>query len=497
MSLKPTGGNGTHSKRKEKSRIRAFLTAAAFCTALGTAAYLLLPLSNLLDTRISPGFPSMQDGGYSPWGLSGLFISLLILIVLLVLQSFNRRGDGKDTDALDTRARMILDVLINSIPDRVYVKDRESRFLLLNRALLRQLGVDREEDAIGKTDADFFPADLAKTYREDEARVINTGRAVVNKEDAGVSGAGVSGAGVSGGDEQYYLTTKLPLRDEDGKVIGLFGISRDITVRKKSEIMIREKNRVLVDGASALAASVSQIQSTASELAASMEELRRSAEIASEHAEGVTRIAREAADASEEGEKATRDTVDFIMGMKKQIDTISESVGQLSGKSSSAESIVHTVKDLSNQANLLAVNTSLEASKAGEQGRGVQIIAREIRILAQRSRTATGRIQTILSDIRTAAEEVVMRMEQGSKSIAEGMTRTVHAGETIGTLADSIREASESALQIASSSREQFVGVDQNLAAVRQLEEVAHNMGDLGNKMKTLSVRTGEVKDDE
>ena len=492
MSVKPIGGNGTHGKKKEKNRIQAFLTAAAFCTALGTAAYLLLPLLNLFDTRILPGFPSMPEGGYSPWGLSGLFISLLILISFLVLQSFNRRGDGKDTDVLDTRARMILDVLINSIPDRVYVKDRESRFLLLNRALLRHLGVEREEEAIGKTDADFFSADLAKSYREDEAEVINRGRAVVNKEDVGVSGAGVSGE-----EEQYYLTTKLPLRDEEGKVIGLFGISRDITVRKKSEIMIQEKNRGLVDGASALAASVSQIQSTASELATSMEELRRSAEIASEHAEGVTRIARKAADASEEGEKATRDTVDFIMGMKRQIDTISESVGQLSGKSSSAESIVHTVKDLANQANLLAVNTSLEASKAGEKGRGIQIIAREIRNLAQRSRSATGRIQTILSDIRTAAEEVISRMEQGSKSIAEGMTRTVHAGETIGRLADSIREASESALQIASSSREQFVGVDQNLAAVRQLEEVAHKMGDLGNKMKTLSVRTGEVKDDE
>ena len=120
--------------------------------------------------------------------------------------------------------RKILRVLIDNVPDFMYVKDLECRFLVANLSVARQMGAKTPEELLGKNDFDFYPREIATTFYEDEQRVIRSGQAEVNREEAGLD---------SQGNASQIMTTQVPLRDKNGRVTGLVGIGRDITHLKK------------------------------------------------------------------------------------------------------------------------------------------------------------------------------------------------------------------------------------------------------------------------
>ncbi len=125
-----------------------------------------------------------------------------------------------------------LRTLINSVPDSVYVKDTNCRFILCNANVARVSGLDNVEDLIGISDADFCPEELAKHFYDEEQQVMRTGRGFVNKEEPFTD--------LVTGQQRWNLTTKMPLKDTDGNVIGLVGINRDITDRKRAEEQLKE-----------------------------------------------------------------------------------------------------------------------------------------------------------------------------------------------------------------------------------------------------------------
>ena len=122
--------------------------------------------------------------------------------------------------------RELLLTLIDSLPDLVFVKDRQSRFALVNRSLAQFSGVSDPKELIGKSDRDYVPAELADKYVADDRKVIETGESQINSEELSTFVSGSS---------RWILTTKVPLVDKRGAVTGLVGISRDITERKQAE----------------------------------------------------------------------------------------------------------------------------------------------------------------------------------------------------------------------------------------------------------------------
>ena len=115
----------------------------------------------------------------------------------------------------------MLETLLDNVPDYVYFKDRERRFVLASRAFCRLFERDLGE-ILGKKDEELFPPDVARETARDDLQVIRTGTSIISKEE--------------GSDELgWVLTTKVPWRDRNGEVIGLVGISRDITERKRVE----------------------------------------------------------------------------------------------------------------------------------------------------------------------------------------------------------------------------------------------------------------------
>ncbi|HLP78477.1 MAG TPA: SpoIIE family protein phosphatase [Candidatus Paceibacterota bacterium] len=134
------------------------------------------------------------------------------------------------------RDRHLLEILMDKIPDAIYFKDTESRFLKISRAHAKIFHLANPALAVGKSDADFFAGTHAHQALEDEQRVMRTGQPLVNIEEMETW---------PDGSTTWVSTTKMPLRDPSGKVIGTFGISRDITLRKKAELALAERTHQL------------------------------------------------------------------------------------------------------------------------------------------------------------------------------------------------------------------------------------------------------------
>jgi len=137
--------------------------------------------------------------------------------------------------------QFLLRTLLDNVPDSIYFKDLNGRFLRSSRAQAQRFGLGDPTKAIGKTDFDFFSKDHAEEALADEQRIIQTGQPVIGVEENSPLADGV---------ERWVSTSKLPLRDRDGHIVGTFGISREITERKRAEKMLAQERtllRTLVD----------------------------------------------------------------------------------------------------------------------------------------------------------------------------------------------------------------------------------------------------------
>ena len=127
--------------------------------------------------------------------------------------------------------RLFVNALMEHIPDIIYFKDKKSRFLRVNKAWAKKWGVGSPQEVIGKTDHDVFSKELANQTRADELEIMKSGRPMVGKEEK------ITWPDRS---ETWVSTTKAPMFDHNGRIIGIFGISRDITKKKKDD-MERQK----------------------------------------------------------------------------------------------------------------------------------------------------------------------------------------------------------------------------------------------------------------
>lgn len=127
--------------------------------------------------------------------------------------------------------------LIDIMPDRIYAKDRQSRFILANRAVARLMGKRGPDELIGKTDFDFYPPEMAAEFMAVEREIFQTGEPLIALEQFTPN--------LNTGEPEWTQTTKVPLRDFEGDVIGLVGIARDVTQRKRREEEFRQQNAEL------------------------------------------------------------------------------------------------------------------------------------------------------------------------------------------------------------------------------------------------------------
>lgn len=144
---------------------------------------------------------------------------------------------SSESDSAPPLDRTLVAAFLENVPDLVYFKDRESRFIAVSRSKARRHGLD-PVDLVGKSDADFFSAEHARWARADEESIINTGEPIIGKLERLVW---------PDGRESWATSSKLPLRDTDGEVIGTFGLSTDATTTHEMKLDLEKTQRDILD----------------------------------------------------------------------------------------------------------------------------------------------------------------------------------------------------------------------------------------------------------
>ncbi len=163
-----------------------------------------------------------KDGSYR-WMLWTATPFLEQQLIYAAARDITERKAMEETLA---RERNLLRALMDHLPDHIFVKNTASQFRMANAATLRSLGATSQEEVAGKTDFDFLHREVAEQFFRDEQEVCRTGQPLLNREELLIDRAG---------QHRWLLTTKVPLCDSTGAVIGLVGMSHDISDRKRME----------------------------------------------------------------------------------------------------------------------------------------------------------------------------------------------------------------------------------------------------------------------
>jgi len=155
-----------------------------------------------------------------------IITTLIIIRLTKIIYRNNERieKEQKETRELLLYERVRLRILIDNLPDRIFFKDRSSRFIVANKSIAIHAGLSSPKDIVGKTDSDLYQPELAEQYFRDEQDLMLRGEPLLNHEEPSCDSSGNIG---------WTLTSKIPIRNKAGQVVGLVGVSRDITELKK------------------------------------------------------------------------------------------------------------------------------------------------------------------------------------------------------------------------------------------------------------------------
>ncbi|NNM28945.1 MAG: PAS domain-containing protein, partial [Akkermansiaceae bacterium] len=179
-------------------------------------------------------WPAYKLSGLAKLATAGVSAAGVVLLARILPTALDLKSAAAYDEAVRERRRVqealkyeqfLLRTMLANLPDYIYFKDLESRFTHVSDAMAASIGADAPDDLIGKTDREFFAREFAAKTRAEEVNLMESGEPLIGKEEIHRRADGT---------EQWLSASKLPLRDDSGKVIGMFGLSRDISAQKKA-----------------------------------------------------------------------------------------------------------------------------------------------------------------------------------------------------------------------------------------------------------------------
>ncbi|MGQ5524942.1 methyl-accepting chemotaxis protein [Chitinimonas sp. PSY-7] len=240
-----------------------------------------------------------------------------------------------------------------------------------------------------------------------------------------------------------------------------------VVIASASEEILTTAGKV-ADGAQESATSITEIATT-------IEEVKQTARTAHKRASEVNDASNRNRQIAFSGRDAVAQSLSTMAQVREQMHAMAESILRLGEQSQAISEIVATVNELAEQSNLLGVNASIEAGKAGDAGKGFAVVALEVKALAEQSKLATAQVRSILGDVQRAMTRAAMAAEQGSKAVDLGFEHARSSDEAMRQLAESLEQSSDMAQQIATTSQQQLAGMDQVAMAINNLRQTSHD----------------------
>lgn len=256
--------------------------------------------------------------------------------------------------------------------------------------------------------------------------------------------------------------------------------------------------RTLQDGVARQAQLAVRQSAAVTETSATAAEIAQTARAAAHHADEVLQVAQRAEDLSADGLQVLEKTIGSIRDLADQVHSLAGAITESAQRSRHIGEIVAGLKDLAEQTNLLSLNASIEAVKAGDRGRGFSVVAIEMGSLAEQSKSAAGKVRHILDEIDKGNRVATAVADEGARRARGAMALAAEAAKTISGIGQAIRDSSVAARQIANNTRQQGIGVEQIVAALGDIssasQEVVAATAEMERAAEGLSVLASKLR---
>ena len=234
--------------------------------------------------------------------------------------------------------------------------------------------------------------------------------------------------------------------------------------QSSSEILSATEQQA--SGAAEQAASISQTTATMEELAATYRQI-------ADNADSVVRMAEATLGSAESGQQAVANTLAAMDSIKSRAQSSANKILALGERSQQIGQVLSIINNIADQTKILALNAAIEAARAGEAGKGFSVVAVEIRKLAESVVDSTSEIETIMTEIQSAANDLVIATEQELKQVESGVDLAHHTGDSFDQILETVEQTTNAAKEISAATQQQRSATEQVVKAMKEVAQVA------------------------
>ncbi len=353
---------------------------------------------------------------------------------------------------------------------------------------------------------------LVQAFRESRAAMLELARRMV----ALSRGEQVESGGIAGdlGAAFQHLHASLEAVAEQARTIAAGDLRRDIDVTGtlgdaiqrmtgnlrsmvgKTQSVSNEVAEIVVSlqsASSQLSAATTEQVAAVTETANTTTEMAQTSAVTADRASELIRQGEAAAAVVEDGGTAAESAVQAMNAISASLGKVGEASTALAERIRRIDDITETVAFLADQSSTLAINAAIEASRAGDAGKGFSVVAREIRGLASDSRKAASQIRELLGEIRDRTAQVDDTVGAGARTVADGNTQVARLGEVVGQLGVTVHEAVGLMRQVEGSARQHQAGVTQVSQALTNMQRASESIRDGAKLLGSMSTKAHDL----